>query len=135
MGQSLMTAIIFTSSLGSLTRVLWCKRCLASVRGVWYKKVCVNGVWFFCLCFLSVCFLCVFPVCVFSLCFLSVCSVCVSLCAFSVCVFFACVLCLCFLSAVFLIRLRLLPRYQTIILLWSGLADQLLKVSGQLIRS
>ena len=109
--------------------------CVFSLRFRSVFSVCV-----FPLCFLSVFSPCVFSLCVFPLCFLSVFSPCVfSLCVFSLCflsAFSLCVFSVCFLS-VFLIRLRLLPHFTTkndtflsinfdIILLWSGLADQLL---------
>ena len=102
-------------------------------------------MWYFCLCFslcflsvcfrfLSVCFLSAFSLCVFCLCFLSVFSDCVfSLCVFCVCflsVFSLCVFCLCFLSGFAFCRTTKNDTFLSInfhiILLWSGLADQLL---------
>ena len=99
---------------------------IAVVRACWSAIICKYK---YPLCVSCLCFLSVFSLYVFFLCFLSVLSV--------------CVICLRFLS-VFLIRLRLLPHYQKrylskyklcIILLWSGLADQLLfaDINSQLI--
>ena len=90
---------------------------IAVVRASWSAIICKYK---YSLCVFCPCCLSAFSLCVFYLCFLSVLSV--------------CVIYLCFLS-VFLIRLRLLPHYQNdtflsinfdSILLWSGLADQLL---------
>ena len=85
----------------------------------------------------SACFLCVFSVCVFMLCFLSVFSpLCFLLSVFflsSLCfqyVLSVCVFCPCFLSGFAFLSINF-----DIILLWSGLADQLLfaDINSQLI--
>ena len=106
-------------------------------------SLCVFSVCVFWLCFLSVFSLCVFSVCV-SVCVFYVFSVCVfrlcflsafSLCVFSLCflsVFSLCVFCLCFLSGFAFCRTTKNDTFLSlsinfdIILLWSGLADQLL---------
>ena len=103
--------------------------------------VCVFSLCVFCLCVFSVCFLSVFSVCVFSVCVFCVFSLCVfSLCflcvfclcflsVFSVYVFSLCVFCLCFLSGFAFYRTTKNDTFLSInfdiILLWSGLADQL----------
>ena len=116
--------------------------CFLSVFSVSVFSLCFLSV--FSLCVFCLCVFCVFSLCVFSLCFLSVFSVCVfSLCVFclcvfplcflsvfSVCVFSLCVFCLCFLSGFAFYRTTkndtFLSMNFDIILLWSGLADQLL---------
>ena len=109
------------------------------------KNLCVFSLCVFRLCFLSVFSVCVFSLCVFCLCFPSVFSVCFlsvfslcflsafSLCVFSLCflsVFSLCVFCLCFLAGFAFCRTTKNDTFLSInfdiILLWSGLADQLL---------
>ena len=114
--------------------------CFLSVFSLCFLSV--FSVCVFCLCFLSVfsavflslCFLPVFSLCVFCLCFLSVFSPCVfSLCVLSLCVlsvFSPCVFSFCFLSGFAFYRTAKNDTFLSInidiILLWSGLADELL---------
>ena len=121
--------------------------CVFCVFSVWFLSV--FSLCVFCLCFLSVFSLCVFSVfsvcvfclCVFCLCVLSVFSLCVfCLCFLSVfsvyvfclcflCMLSVCVFCLCFLSGFAFYRTTkndTCLSINFIILLWSGLADQLL---------
>ena len=114
---------------------------IAVVRACWsaiickYKyPLCVFCVFSVCVCVSCLCFLSVFSCCVFSLCFLSVCFL-LSVFFFlsSLCfqyVLSVCVFCSCFLSGFAFLRIHF-----DIILLWSGLADQLLfaDINSQLI--
>ena len=113
---------------------------IAVVRACWSAIICKYKypLCVFCVFSVCVCFLSVFSVCVFMLCVLSVFSVCVfsPLCVFflsSLCfqyVLSVCVFCSCFLSGFAFLRINF-----DIILLWSGLADQLLfaDINSQLI--
>ena len=102
---------------------------IAVVRACWSAIICKYKY--------SLCVFCVFSVCVFCLCFHAVFSLCVfsSLCFFlsSLCfqyVLSVCVFCPCFLSGFAFLSINF-----DIILLWSGLADQLLfaDINSQLI--
>ena len=100
--------------------------CFLSVFSLCVFSVCVLSV-----CFLCVFFLSVFSVCVFSLCFLSVFStLCVYLYLCFLSVLSVCVFCLCFLSGFAFYRTTKNDTFLRInfdiILLWSGLAGQLL---------
>ena len=111
---------------------------IAVVRACWSAIICKYKY--------PLCVFCVFSVCVFCLCFLSVFSCCVFSLCFLLCVFSSlcfflsslcfqyvlsvCVFCPCFLSGFAFLSINF-----DIILLWSGLADQLLfaDINSQLI--
>ena len=100
--------------------------CFLFVFSVCVFSLCFLSAFSLCVCVFSLCFLfvfslSVFSLCVFCLCFLSVCFLSV----FSVC--FLCVFCLCFLSGFAFYRATKNDSINFyIILLWSGLAGQLL---------
>ena len=103
--------------------------CVFCLRFLSVFSDCVFSLCVFCVCFLSVFSVCVFSLCVFRVCFLSAFSVCVFSLGF-LSVFSLCVFCLCFLSGFAFCRTTKNDTFLSInfdiILLWSGLADQLL---------